>query len=57
MRIEVLPLEFTVCKVADYSEVDPDRPFTFTGRTDGERSWSAPQRMSPPTPWREPTDG
>ena len=47
MRIEVLPLEFTVCKVADFSEVDPDRPFTFTGRTDGERSLVCPAEDAP----------
>lgn len=47
MRIEVLPLEFTVCKVADFSEVDLDRPFTFTGRTDGERSLVCPAEDAP----------
>ena len=47
MRIEVLPLEFTVCKLADFSEVDPDRPFTFTGRTDDERSLVCPAEDAP----------
>lgn len=47
MRIDVLPLEFTVCKLADFSEVDPDRPFTFTGRTDDERSLVCPAEDAP----------
>ena len=37
MRIEVLEPEFTVCRVTDYSEVDLEGEFVFTGSTDGER--------------------
>ena len=29
---------FSVCKVTDYSEVDIDQPYCFTGRTDEEKS-------------------
>ena len=43
MRMEVLPTLFSVCKVADFKGVDPDRPFTFTARTDGERSLVCPE--------------
>ena len=43
MRMEVLPTRFSVCKVADFTGVDPDRPFTFTARTDGERSLVCPE--------------
>lgn len=38
ISIEPLDEEFTVCKVEDYSQVDPDRPFCFIGCTDNERS-------------------
>ena len=40
--IECLPMEFSVCRVRDYSGVDIERPFTFTGRTDRERSLVCP---------------
>ena len=40
--IECLPMEFSVCRVRDYSGVDLERPFTFTGRTDRERSLVCP---------------
>ena len=38
MKIEVLPMEFSVCKVADLSAACPDGGVCFTGRTDGENS-------------------
>lgn len=38
MRLEALDERLSVCKVSDYSEVDLDAPFCFTGRTDEERS-------------------
>lgn len=40
--IECLPMEFSVCRVRDYSGVDLERPFTFTGRTDREMSLVCP---------------
>ena len=40
--IECLPMEFSVCRVRDYSSVDIEGPFTFTGRTDRERSLVCP---------------
>lgn len=36
--IRVLPGDFTVCKVADFSEVVLDAPYCFTARTDQELS-------------------
>lgn len=36
--LEPLEEDLTVCKVEDYSQVDPDRPFCFIGCTDRERS-------------------
>lgn len=38
LQIEVLPYDFTVCKVQDYSGVNLEDEFCFTGRTDGEKS-------------------
>ena len=38
MTIQALPDAFSVCKVADYSLVDRETVFCFTGRTDAEHS-------------------
>ena len=38
MTIQALPDAFSVCKAADYSLVDRETMFCFTGRTDAERS-------------------
>lgn len=38
LQLEVLPYAFTVCKVTDYSEVNLEDEFCFTGKTDGEKS-------------------
>lgn len=38
MTIQALSDAFSVCKVADYSLVDRETMFCFTGRTDAERS-------------------
>ena len=45
--IEPLEIMFSVCKVSDYSGIDIDRPFVFTGRTDQERSLVCPTDMVP----------
>ena len=47
MRIEVLEPEFTVCRVTDYSEVDLEGEFVFTGSTDGERPLVCPTTAVP----------
>lgn len=47
MKIEQIPGEFSVCKLADYSKVDPSRPFHFTGSTDAERSLVCPTEFAP----------
>lgn len=47
MRIEVLEPEFTVCKVTDYSGVDLEGDFVFTGSTDVERSLVCPTTAVP----------
>ena len=38
MEIKVLEQDFTVCQVADYSQVNWDTEFCFTGKTDEEYS-------------------
>lgn len=38
MKIKKIEYDFSVCKVADYSQVDPDRDYCFVGKTDEEKS-------------------
>lgn len=38
MEIKKLDYEFSICKVTDYSRVDFNREFCFTGKTDEEKS-------------------
>lgn len=38
LEIKVLDYDFSVCKVKDYSQVDMDIEFCFTGTTDEEKS-------------------
>ena len=47
MKLEVLPQLFSVCKVADYGDVDLGAPFVFTGATDGEKSLVCPTALVP----------
>ena len=45
--IEPLAAAFSVCKVPDYSGIDIDQPFVFTGRTDEEKSLVCPVELVP----------
>ncbi len=47
MELKIIDIEFSVCKVNDYSETDLNRPFTFTGSTDEERSLVCPTYLVP----------
>ena len=47
IRIQPIKTELTVCKVADYTEVDLHSPYVFTGRTDQEASLVCPADMVP----------
>lgn len=38
MLIQTLPASFSICKVVDFSLVNPDWPFCFIGKTDEECS-------------------
>lgn len=42
-----LKISFSVCKVMDYSGIDIDQPFVFTGRTDEEKSLVCPTDRVP----------
>ncbi len=39
--------EFSVCKVKDYSQIDLESPFVFTGSTDEEKSLVCPTMLVP----------
>ena len=45
--LEPLGISFSVCKVADYSGVDLEKPFVFTGSTDEEKSLVCPTDQVP----------
>lgn len=47
MEIKRINRDFSVCKVIDYSEVDPDSEYCFTGRTDEEKSVVCPTENVP----------
>ena len=47
MELKIIPQEFSVCKVSDYSQVDLNHPFVFTGSTDEEKSLVCPISFVP----------
>ena len=47
LELMVLPEEFSVCKVSDFSEVNIDRPYCFIGNTDEEKSLICPLDIVP----------
>lgn len=47
MKLEILPHDFCVCRMADYSMVNPGRPFCFIGSTDQEKSLVCPAEDVP----------
>ncbi len=47
LMLETLSGVFSVCKVEDYSQVDFEIPFVFTGRTDSEKSLVCPSGAVP----------
>lgn len=40
--IQPIEAELTVCKITDYTEIDLNSPFVFSGRTDQETSLACP---------------
>lgn len=47
MEIKKIACDFSVCKVKDYSLVDLDTEFCFTGKTDEENSLACPEDKVP----------
>ncbi len=47
MELKVIDKEFSVCKVSDFSEIDTEKPYIFTGSTDEERSLVCPTELVP----------
>lgn len=47
IQIEPIEIELSVCKVADYSQVDMNTEFCFTGKTDTENSLVCPSSTIP----------
>ena len=47
INLEPLDCLFSVCKVTDYKEIDIERPFVFTGRTEQEKSLVCPTTIVP----------
>ena len=47
ISLEPLKWTFSICKVMDYSGIDIERPFVFSGSTDREKSVICPLEMIP----------
>lgn len=47
MQLTKIHADFSVCKVSDYSQVNLDKPFCFTGKTDEENSLVCPTQDVP----------
>lgn len=47
MKLKVIDVDFSVCKVKDYSLVELNEQFVFTGRTDEELSLVCPINLVP----------
>ena len=47
ISLESLEIDFSICKVEDYSRIDLQQPFVFTGSTDQEKSLVCPTEIVP----------
>ena len=47
MQLKVIDIEFSVCKVKDYSGIDLNQEYVFTGATDEEKSLVCPVSLVP----------
>lgn len=47
MELKIIEADFTVCQVEDYSQVDLDQEYCFTGKTDEENSLVCPSEAVP----------
>lgn len=55
MTLELLPMEFTVCKLFPETKADLSAPFTFFARTDQELSLVCPSACAPADPLAQET--
>ena len=47
ISLEPLEIDFSICRVEDYSRIDLQQPFVFTGSTDQEKSLVCPTDIVP----------
>jgi hypothetical protein len=47
MQLKLINNEFSVCKVVDYSEINLNQEYVFTGSTDEEKSLVCPVSLVP----------
>ena len=47
LKMVALGQEFSICKVADYTQIDLESPFVFMGSTDEEKSLVCPTELVP----------
>ena len=47
ISLESLKIDFSICRVEDYSRIDLQQPFVFTGSTDQEKSLVCPTEIVP----------
>ncbi|SDW24847.1 hypothetical protein SAMN05216415_0307 [Streptococcus equinus] len=47
LTIKPITEEFAICQVEDYSQVNMENPFVFTGATDEEKSLVCPIALIP----------
>ena len=47
ISLESLKIDFSICRVEDYSRIDLQQPFVFTGSTDQEKSLVCPTDIVP----------
>ena len=47
MQLKLINNEFSVCKVVDYSEINLNQEYVFTGATDEEKSLVCPVSLVP----------
>ncbi len=47
MELKIIDEEFSVCKVADYSLINLEQPYCFSGSTDEEKSLVCPSDKVP----------
>ena len=47
LQLKIIDIEFSVCKVEDYSGINLNQEYVFTGSTDEEKSLVCPVSLVP----------